>query len=126
MKPDAHNNIIVRRRFSNAYGWPVIDHLISEHFSGENFEMDSQKDVSITTTREDLNWIKRPDEDGLFKEGPTGMISTVGEIVESFAKKRFSNLVDATASNEESLREIKDEVTQNLDLDMVDIPNETI
>lgn len=126
LKPDAHNNIIVRRRFSNAYGWPVIDHLISEHFSGENFEMDSQKDVSSTTTREDLNWIKRPDEDGLFKEGPTGMISTVGEIVESFAKKRFSNLVDATASNEESLREIKDEVTQNLDLDMVDIPNETI
>lgn len=32
LKPDAHNNIIVRRRFSNAYGWPVIDHLVKNHF----------------------------------------------------------------------------------------------
>lgn len=32
LKPDAHNNIIVRRRFANAYGWPVIQHLIDDHF----------------------------------------------------------------------------------------------
>lgn len=32
LKPDAHNNIVVRRRFSNAYGWPVIQHLITNHF----------------------------------------------------------------------------------------------
>lgn len=32
LKPDAHNNIIVRRRFANAYGWPVIDHLVRNHF----------------------------------------------------------------------------------------------
>lgn len=32
LRPDAHNNIVVRRRFSNAYGWPVIDHLVSNHF----------------------------------------------------------------------------------------------
>lgn len=32
LEPDAHNNIIVRRRFANAYGWPVIDHLVEEHF----------------------------------------------------------------------------------------------
>lgn len=31
--PEAHNNIVVRRRFSNAYGWPVIRHLVEEHFS---------------------------------------------------------------------------------------------
>jgi hypothetical protein len=30
--PDAHNNIIVRRRFANSYGWPVIDHLCEHHF----------------------------------------------------------------------------------------------
>lgn len=34
LEPDAHNNIIVRRRFANAYGWPVIDHLVKNHFSG--------------------------------------------------------------------------------------------
>ncbi|KAG0689801.1 hypothetical protein C6P40_004460 [Pichia californica] len=33
LQPDAHNNMIVRRRFSNAYGWQVIDHMIESHFS---------------------------------------------------------------------------------------------
>jgi len=33
MEPDAHNNIIVRRMFSNAHGWPVVKHLCDTHFS---------------------------------------------------------------------------------------------
>lgn len=41
LKPDAHNNIVVRRRFSNAYGWPVIEHLVENHF-----------DVDVSTTPE--------------------------------------------------------------------------
>ncbi|KAI5290301.1 hypothetical protein KEM54_001917, partial [Ascosphaera aggregata] len=32
LEPDAHNNIIVRRMFANAYGWPVIAHLVENHF----------------------------------------------------------------------------------------------
>ncbi|KAL5041330.1 hypothetical protein BDW71DRAFT_201478 [Aspergillus fruticulosus] len=32
LEPDAHNNIIVRRMFTNAYGWPVVQHLIDAHF----------------------------------------------------------------------------------------------
>src|SRR5579862_7188984 len=32
LEPEAHNNIIVRRMFPNAYGWPVIEHLVREHF----------------------------------------------------------------------------------------------
>lgn len=32
LEPDAHNNIIVRRMFSNAYGWPVVKHLADTHF----------------------------------------------------------------------------------------------
>ncbi|EGW31125.1 uncharacterized protein SPAPADRAFT_52296 [Spathaspora passalidarum NRRL Y-27907] len=32
LKPDAHNNMFVRRRFANAYGWPVIQHLVDNHF----------------------------------------------------------------------------------------------
>jgi len=42
LEPDAHNNIIVRRMFANAYGWPVIKHLVDTHFriakSNEPFE----------------------------------------------------------------------------------------
>lgn len=33
LPPDAHNNIVVRRRFANGYGWGVIDHLVDEVFS---------------------------------------------------------------------------------------------
>lgn len=33
LEPDAHNNIIVRRQFANAFGWPVIQHLVEAHFS---------------------------------------------------------------------------------------------
>lgn len=33
LEPDAHNNISVRRMFANAYGWPVIKHLVDTHFS---------------------------------------------------------------------------------------------
>ncbi|KAL5594719.1 hypothetical protein BROUX41_001634 [Berkeleyomyces rouxiae] len=33
LEPDAHNNIIVRRMFPNAYGWPVINHVVEAHFS---------------------------------------------------------------------------------------------
>ncbi|KAL4911878.1 putative serine esterase-domain-containing protein [Aspergillus aurantiobrunneus] len=32
LEPDAHNNIIVRRMFANAYGWPVVEHLVDTHF----------------------------------------------------------------------------------------------
>lgn len=32
LEPDAHNNIIVRRMFPNAYGWPVVKHLVDTHF----------------------------------------------------------------------------------------------
>lgn len=32
LPPDAHNNIVVRRRFANGYGWGVIDHLCENLF----------------------------------------------------------------------------------------------
>ncbi|KAK3318607.1 putative serine esterase-domain-containing protein [Apodospora peruviana] len=33
LEPDAHNNVIVRRMFANAFGWPVVHHLVDAHFS---------------------------------------------------------------------------------------------
>jgi Putative serine esterase (DUF676) len=32
LEPDAHNNMIVRRMFANAYGWPVVKHMCDTHF----------------------------------------------------------------------------------------------
>lgn len=46
LKPDAHNNSIVRRRFANAYGWPVIDHIIKNHF---------EESIDATNSFEKLN-----------------------------------------------------------------------
>ena len=33
LEPDAHNNIIVRRKYANAYGWPVVKHVCDTHFA---------------------------------------------------------------------------------------------
>ena len=33
LEPDAHNNMIVRSMFANAYGWPVIRHMCDTHFA---------------------------------------------------------------------------------------------
>lgn len=33
LPPDAHNNIVVRRRFANGYGWGVVDHLRNHIFT---------------------------------------------------------------------------------------------
>lgn len=58
LKPDAHNNIIVRRRFANAYGWPVIDHLVKNHF-GKNIDVegsiDAEKCVSSDSLDEEID-----------------------------------------------------------------------
>ena len=42
LEPDAHNNIIVRRMFPNAYGWPVIEHLVREHFTRDPDGLESE------------------------------------------------------------------------------------
>lgn len=41
LPPDAHNNIVVRRKFSNGYGWGVIDHLCKELFDTDIQHLDN-------------------------------------------------------------------------------------
>ncbi|SCU88765.1 LAFA_0E14444g1_1 [Lachancea sp. 'fantastica'] len=36
LEPDSHNNIVVRRKFVNAFGWVVVDHLTKNHFGSES------------------------------------------------------------------------------------------
>jgi len=33
LEPDAHNNMVVRRMFANAYGWDVVKHVCDTHFA---------------------------------------------------------------------------------------------
>lgn len=118
LKPDAHNNIMVRRRFANAYGWPVVDHMLKAHFTGNQTENGVNSESASTAEEPELfdtsidlvsfgadsreekedvekhSWIIAKNSIGVFDEGPTGMISTVGEFVESFAKRRLNNLIE--------------------------------
>lgn len=106
LEPDAHNNIVVRRRFANAYGWPVIEHLVSNHFNLDEedapmlsddstevaTELDLNKDdilkenATIDESVEDANsWMKLEKNcELLFVVGPAGMISDVSEMVVKF------------------------------------------
>ena len=63
LEPDAHNNIVVRRTFANAFGWPVVQHLVEAHFS----------DAVVARQRDD-------DEPGVERAGPltTGAGTPVG------------------------------------------------
>lgn len=48
LEPDAHNNIIVRRMFTNAHGWPVIKHLVDTHFGPPSPDDSSGRAVEKT------------------------------------------------------------------------------
>lgn len=48
LEPDAHNNIIVRRMFSNAYGWPVVKHVVDTHF-GYTYAANTDDDLEPNT-----------------------------------------------------------------------------
>lgn len=50
LEPDAHNNMIVRRMFANAYGWPVIKHLCDTHF-GDTYAAATRDEFEPTTDR---------------------------------------------------------------------------
>lgn len=47
LEPDAHNNIIVRRMFTNAYGWPVVKHLVDTHFGHLSKELDDTQERNV-------------------------------------------------------------------------------
>ena len=67
LEPDAHNNIIVRRMFANAYGWPVVKHLVDTHFSNRDVatvrdddqpgtELAKEIDRAVSEHGEELTW----------------------------------------------------------------------
>ncbi|OJD10221.1 hypothetical protein AJ78_08680 [Emergomyces pasteurianus Ep9510] len=68
LEPDAHNNIIVRRMFANAYGWPVVKHLVDTHFANTVTantadELESGVEHAVLTSRS-------PSESGRELPGP--------------------------------------------------------
>ncbi|KAJ2997528.1 hypothetical protein NUW58_g635 [Xylaria curta] len=62
LEPDAHNNIVVRRMFANAFGWPVVKHLVDAHFS-DDATARTRDDIESNTERT-KPITKMPDETG--------------------------------------------------------------
>ncbi|CAL9735522.1 putative lipase YDL109C [Monosporozyma servazzii] len=123
LKPDAHNNIIARRRFANAYGWPVIDHLIDNHFNGEETPNNEQSDQlphssdceEQITIPSNYEWVTRRDEESIFDVGPTGMISTMSDLLESFTQRK-------TMHNSKVDSDLKDEILKYEELNNNSLP----
>lgn len=89
LEPDAHNNIVVRRMFANAYGWPVIKHLCDTHFA----------DTYAATTRDELE----PANDRA--KGVEVPVSEEGEHV-----KGQTNIQPPVERTDSELREVADEL----------------
>ncbi|CAM1511477.1 Fc.00g089900.m01.CDS01 [Cosmosporella sp. VM-42] len=62
VEPDAHNNIFVRRMFANAYGWPVVKHMVDAHFSDSAAARMRDEDETVGERAKDIN--QPPDKDG--------------------------------------------------------------
>ncbi|RDA96201.1 hypothetical protein CP533_1696 [Ophiocordyceps camponoti-saundersi (nom. inval.)] len=63
LEPDAHNNILVRRKFPNAFGWPVVKHLVDAHFGVDASPRATDDDVQ--TGERALDPSRPPDEHGV-------------------------------------------------------------
>ncbi|KAK3379980.1 putative serine esterase-domain-containing protein [Lasiosphaeria ovina] len=80
LEPDAHNNLIVRRMFANAFGWPVVNHLVEAHFS-DSAAARTRDDEEPNTERA-KNPAEPPDESGVettkttHQRSPSGNDST--------------------------------------------------
>lgn len=111
LEPDAHNNMICRRMFANAFGWPVVKHMVDAHFSDSATARMRDEDEQGTERANAMG--QSPDQHGgetKDKAGPTPMAaaqSTEGERVEPVSSSGKMNEHRRTDSE---LREATDSV----------------
>lgn len=103
LEPDAHNNIIVRRMFTNAYGWPVVKHLVDTHFgytsaaqSNDVLEggMERANPPMMKTTRSG-NEVRGQTEPPLREDGPSEDLGSSREVNNSKYTYDLSQSVDS-------------------------------
>ncbi|PQE25312.1 hypothetical protein CJF30_00000017 [Rutstroemia sp. NJR-2017a BBW] len=94
LEPDAHNNMIVRRMFANAYGWPVVKHLCDTHFSDDAIARRRDEDSSNAERAKDT------------REAP----GADGQEVKGAEADRNINRVSKHDRTDSEIREARDEV----------------
>jgi hypothetical protein len=108
LEPDAHNNMIVRRMFANAYGWPVIKHMVDTHFA---YTIAAETDDSAEADDERARPMKEPPT----KHGEEvhDQVEPPSEPVDETADADISSRLDPGSSEERTPsenREARDEV----------------
>ncbi|CAK7211827.1 hypothetical protein SCUCBS95973_001256 [Sporothrix curviconia] len=101
LEPDAHNNMVVRRMFANAFGWPVVKHMVDAHFSDSAAARMRDEDEDNNERARPLH--EAPDEHGA--ETQTQMTSKSGSHIRNAdaleAKDQATELPnDASLSSE--------------------------
>ena len=108
LEPDAHNNIIVRRMFPNAYGWPVVEHLVREHFvhDPEGLESEFTQEVGVIPIPTEEVESAEVREDGGTRspswESPMMDLESEDEMAESGISEPPESLGRAVMSDEEN------------------------
>ncbi|KPM35662.1 hypothetical protein AK830_g10913 [Neonectria ditissima] len=98
LEPDAHNNIFVRRMFANAYGWPVVKHMVDAHFSDSAAANMRTEDESNRERAREIN--QPPDEHGGETKGSGENLAdteTATTCSESEAREALDELSDLPA-----------------------------
>lgn len=101
LEPDAHNNIIVRRTFANAFGWPVVKHLVDAHFS----------DAAAARTRDDLE--SNAERAKSMHEGPDETGTETKDGGEQANSKPHNHVGTQSQYSEKTTSEHKDHVSQS-------------
>lgn len=102
LEPDAHNNIIVRRMFANAHGWPVIKHMVDAHFSDS--EAARMRDEDEPSVERAFASHRSPDADG-------GEVKHLGQLIQADAGSSGSSEGPSGGEVNEA-REALDEVPE--------------
>ncbi|KAG5980160.1 hypothetical protein E4U55_004348 [Claviceps digitariae] len=113
LEPDAHNNMIVRRMFANAHGWPVIKHLVDAHFS----------DSETARLRDE----EEPNTERAFgaHQGPAADGREVRSLHPSPGKEKDNAGGDANEASEEAMDEVPElpDLSTNKKSDDDSLPN---
>ena len=107
LEPDAHNNIIVRRMFANAYGWPVIEHLVREHFmhDPEGLEREFEQEVGVIAIGFEEGVLGEREDEGTRSpswESPMMDLESEDDMGESGISERPESMGRALMSDEEN------------------------
>lgn len=113
LEPDAHNNIICRRMFANAFGWPVVKHLVDAHFSDSATARIRDENEQNTERANTIG--QSPDKHGgetKDKAGPTPMAASQSTEGERLKPMPHAGKIKEHRRTDSEIREATDSVPE--------------